>query len=228
MMIKKIILLGTSLTLALPAVGVAQNTLRLNADEAKGTHIAASADTLYLSYNAGVTPFSVMSNATFTATALEADGHTPATWFRVASSQDDRVLLAQDYTYGMDGRTGILRLAADGFTKDVAVVQRANTSSSKLQGDFRLTVTGQASQAQTGEGIERSYDGNTSTLYHSPYGGGTTFPVTLTYTLTGENRHVDYIIYTPRLDGQTNGNFGAFTVEYTTADAPGAWEKLGD
>ena len=225
---KKIALLGTSLALAFPLASVAQNTLRLNEDAAKSTHIATSTDTLFVSYNEGVTPLAVMSNATFTAEALDADGRTPATWFRVAGSQPDRVVIAQDYSYSLNSRDGILRLTAgDGTVRDIPVVQQSNNAAATLQGDFRLTVTGEASQSQPGEGIERTYDGNTSTLYHSPY-SGTSFPVTLTYTLSGSDRHVDYIIYTPRTDSNTNGNFGAFTVEYTTTDASGVWKKLGD
>ena len=51
------------------------------------------------------------------------------------------------------------------------------------------------------------------TLYHSNYNSQNTFPITLTYTLK-EVSHVDYAVYTPRQDGNVNGNFQEVTVSY--------------
>lgn len=65
-----------------------------------------------------------------------------------------------------------------------------------------------ASDSQSGEGIERTYDGDVSTLWHSPYnnnqGGG--FPFTLTYNFKNVD-HIDYLRYVPRTSGGSNGNF---------------------
>ncbi len=75
----------------------------------------------------------------------------------------------------------------------------------------KITIkNGAASAAQFGESIEKSFDGNTSTWYHSPW-GGTTFPVTLTYNLN-EASDLDYFVYTTRTDGSVNGNFKEFDV----------------
>lgn len=70
-----------------------------------------------------------------------------------------------------------------------------------------------ASQSQPGYAIGLSYDGQTSTFWHSPWGSTTTsFPVTLTYRFA-EPQHVDYIRYTPRQDGNSNGNWRQITVK---------------
>ncbi len=76
-------------------------------------------------------------------------------------------------------------------------------------------VSGKASQQNSAnESIEKSFDGNKATIYHSPWGNGTRFPVTLTYNFA-KVEDVDYFIYTPR-SGQTNGNFEKVDVEYST------------
>lgn len=71
---------------------------------------------------------------------------------------------------------------------------------SEMPGDVELPIaSAQASQLQPGEGIERTYDKDISTLYHSPY-SGTGFPVELTYHFQ-QPSHVDYLVYTPRQGG---------------------------
>ncbi len=77
-----------------------------------------------------------------------------------------------------------------------------------------------ASSFQPGENIERSFDGDFNTLYHSSW-TATTFPVTLNYRLDGETT-IDYLRYTPRKFG-TNGNFGNVEIHYNTAEeGPGS------
>ncbi len=65
-----------------------------------------------------------------------------------------------------------------------------------------------------GEGIARTYDNNTATLYHSNYAGGG-FPISLTYNFT-TNPSIDYITYVPRQDGGSNGIFGTGEIWYKT------------
>lgn len=82
-----------------------------------------------------------------------------------------------------------------------------------LQGSF-------ASSFQPGENIERSFDGDLNTLYHSSY-NNTIFPVVLNYRLDGA-AEVDYMVYTPRSFG-SNGNFGKVEIKYNTSEAgPGS------
>lgn len=93
-----------------------------------------------------------------------------------------------------------------------------NATSSGILDDIKLTVSsGSASSSQSGEGIEKSYDGDLTTLYHSRY-GATTYPITLTYNFAGTDS-LDYIIYTPRQSG-SNGIFKQFTVKVFSAENP--------
>ncbi len=78
-----------------------------------------------------------------------------------------------------------------------------------LPQDQKITVTSAtASASQPGEGIENSYDGSTSTIYHSPW-TGTTFPITLTYNFNPSE--LNLIVYTTRMGG-INGNFREFSI----------------
>ena len=67
-----------------------------------------------------------------------------------------------------------------------------------------LIQSGVASSYQSGAEIDKSFDGDKSTMYHSSW-SNTSFPVTLTYTLN-ETSDLDYFIYTTRSSG-ANGNF---------------------
>lgn len=81
-----------------------------------------------------------------------------------------------------------------------------------IAGDTQLKVVkGEASAGQPGEGIENSFDGDHSTIYHSPW-NNTEFPVNLTYQFA-EAQNVDYLVYKPRPSGD-NGLFGQFELWY--------------
>lgn len=71
-----------------------------------------------------------------------------------------------------------------------------------------------ASSYQPGENIEKSFDNDLNTLYHSSW-SNTIFPVTLNYRFDG-NTPIDYLRYYPRSDGGTNGNFGNVIIKYNT------------
>lgn len=94
-----------------------------------------------------------------------------------------------------------------------------------IEGDIQLKIgTGEASSAQSGEGIGMSFDGDPATIYHSPW-SNTQFPVTLTYTFE-KPEHVDYLVYKPR-SGSDNGLFGNFELWFTTKSNP-EYKKIGN
>lgn len=83
--------------------------------------------------------------------------------------------------------------------------------------DIKATILVEGSTAssyQTGENIEKSFDGDLTTLYHSSW-SNTEFPVVLNYRLDG-NTPIDYLRYIPRTDGATNGDFGNVSISYNT------------
>lgn len=78
--------------------------------------------------------------------------------------------------------------------------------------DTLITIaSGEASSFQEGEGIEQSFDGDFSTLYHSLYrfpenDAPGYFPISLTYRFQ-KPETLDYLEYYPRTDGGINGIF---------------------
>jgi len=85
--------------------------------------------------------------------------------------------------------------------------------------DLRVSILAEgtvASSFQPGENINRSFDGNLNTLYHSSY-NSTSFPVELNYRFNGTTP-IDYLRYFPRSDGGANGNFGNVAISYNTID----------
>jgi hypothetical protein len=68
------------------------------------------------------------------------------------------------------------------------------------------------------ESIEKTYDGNPGTIYHSQYNFGVqdSKPAILTYNFTN-NPSIDYITYYPRQDGNANGRFGNVEIYYKLA-----------
>ena len=85
-----------------------------------------------------------------------------------------------------------------------------------IKGDIKLKVKdGTASSFQGGGEIEKSFDGDYSTIYHSSWNnsGSNYFPITLTYNLE-EVSDVDYLVYYPRTDG-ANGKFKEVEIQYS-------------
>lgn len=93
--------------------------------------------------------------------------------------------------------------------------------------DIKIQPTGgYASDYQNGEEINKSFDGNMSTLYHSNWNPAQNpFPITLKYYFSG-SYSIDYLVYHPRQDGGSNGNFKEFELYYTNED--NVETKLGD
>lgn len=77
-----------------------------------------------------------------------------------------------------------------------------------------------ASSFQPGENIEKSFDGDVSTLYHCDWNAtAATFPISLIYKFDGQTA-MNYLRYTPRQDGGPNGLFGNVKISYNTISNP--------
>lgn len=91
-------------------------------------------------------------------------------------------------------------------------------------GDILIPISrGQADQEQSGEEIDKSFDGTTDTWYHSPW-SGTKLPVQLDYFFETP-QEVDYFIYKPRGSGD-NGAFAQFDLYVSTTEKE-SYEKIG-
>lgn len=96
--------------------------------------------------------------------------------------------------------------------------------------DTKYTVsTGSATSNASESPFSYSYDGNYSTFWHTAYGSGRALAnggtVTAKWDL-GSSKNVDFITYTPRTDGNANGNWGAFTLQYSTDNSN--WTTIGN
>lgn len=101
-----------------------------------------------------------------------------------------------------------------GISKTISITQRGLSGyealgQDDLGNDIKLQVeSATASSFQQGSEIEKSFDGDYNTIYHSSWsnGGANYFPIDLEYVLEQPVDRLDYIIYHPR-QGGSNGNF---------------------
>lgn len=111
---------------------------------------------------------------------------------------------------------------------ELVLVQKSMTASADdietPQDEYVAPSSGSHSEAQPGAGIEKSYDRDLSTSYHSIWSQTANFPVILTYNFV-DKEAIDYILYYPPTNG--NGNFGEFELWIQANGAP-ALEKYGD
>lgn len=168
----------------------------------------------------------------------------------VPEIQDGKLILNAEENTTSGARKAVLSIRSrGGVVSEFTVVQPgwniADLAESTV--DDRLVIPvravdacknslGQANSAS--EGIEKSYDGKTSTFYHSNWNGfdsavPSQHPV-LEYYFTAadapadETVEIESITYVPRADGGTNGNFGLIDVEVGTLGPDGniVWTKI--
>ena len=213
-----------TLAFGLAALTAGGQTIRPVADESKATHILTSKDTLRLAYNAGIGTVAVSTNAAGYSVEPAAD----APWVTCRKEANGNLTFFAQYHYdAMKPRYATFTLKSDDGTcsHPLVICQRANTSAADL-GDKKIAIqNATASSTQSGTEINKSYDDNINTIWHSSWSGAS-FPINATYTFK-EASHIDYLIYTPRLDSR-NGRWGMVTVYYATADAPTTFVKACD
>ncbi|GHV40478.1 carbohydrate-binding protein [Bacteroidia bacterium] len=121
-----------------------------------------------------------------------------------------------------NARTAIVSLEGENIRKTVTVAQAGRSSSTgEIKDDIKITVkSGRASSVQPGTDIDKSFDGNLSTIYHSNWSTSSAdLPISLTYNFENVET-MDYLVYNPRSDGGTNGNFKEFDLYIATSDNP--------
>lgn len=101
-----------------------------------------------------------------------------------------------------------------------------STGIENIKDDIKVKITGgEASSLQPGSGLEKSFDGDMTTIYHSKWDNSAAdyFPITLTYRFAAGS-DMDYFVYYPRADGQ-NGLFKEVEIRVkSNANARGADE----
>ena len=97
--------------------------------------------------------------------------------------------------------------------------------------DTQYTISSSGSSATSNASespFSNTYDGNTSTFWHSNYSSGQALSGSGTVTAKwdlGSLKSVDYITYVPRQDGNSNGHWGQFTLQYSTNNS--SWTTIG-
>ena len=118
--------------------------------------------------------------------------------------------------------------------KKALVIQKGQTGYNLLEpgndikADLKVPVSsGKSSSFQQGENIEKSFDGNMSTIYHSAWENSDTdyFPITLEYFFENQES-IDYLVYYPRTEGH-NGFFKETEIWVSTQETP-SYTKLLD
>lgn len=189
---------------ALAFVGHVQaQSVKLDNSNIKKQVLMIGRESLTLDYS-DFTTVAVAANCNYTATPN--DG-----WLTTRRMDNGNTAIFAQSNYNMASRQGSITFKSE----DGTVVRKLTVTQTGFDASDRSIpiASGTASNYQSGEGIERSFDGDYATLYHSNYNSQNTFPITLTYTLK-EVSHVDYAVYTPRQDGNVNGNFQEVTVSY--------------
>lgn len=186
----------------------------------KAPAILVSFDNLIAGYLDSLITVEVVSNVDFTITPK-------SDWLKVVQFKDNFLYLKTTQNEADVERVGSIEVAEVGGTtkKTVQITQSKNNAASFIKGDIKIKVSsGSASQEQPGEGIEKSFDGDYNTIYHSPWGDGTKMPVTLTYNFTNVPK-IDYLVYNPRRSGG-NGNFNDIEV-YTKKEGDADFTLFG-
>ena len=201
-----------ALFMTLFATNAQAQTLKLGQEKGNANLIVAPSEYIILGYNDFAT-IALSSNYPYDNISCDAD------WLTWKVQKNGNIAIFPTPNYNLANRTAHLTI---GLSKDATDIQSGTTAKTifitqegKNTSDKQIAIkSGTASQAESGYAITRSFDGDNSTFYHSPWSSATTrFPVTLTYNLN-EPSHVDYAIYTPRQDGNNNGNFQEVVVAY--------------
>lgn len=100
------------------------------------------------------------------------------------------------------------------------------TSDNDIKDDIKVSVSrATASSFQPGGEIEKSFDGDYNSIYHSSWdnGGSNYFPITLEYFFENQES-IDYLLYYPRQEGY-NGHFKEVEIWVSTEAKP-TYEKV--
>lgn len=158
------------------------------------------------------------------------------TWVTVVSKTDTLVMLRIDANVLQTPRsmTLVFQESNGGDVKRELILNQKAYSyePSKpegLESDKQVMVSsGKASSFQPGSNIDKSYDGDRNTIYHSNWTNSASnyFPITLDYYFTDNQSKINYLVYYPRPSG-SNGNFKEIEVWYQRAGDE-SYIKYGD
>lgn len=119
-------------------------------------------------------------------------------------------------------RTAIVSVKAGDISKSITISQLGLDSyADDIKDDIRVLVSSaETSSYQSGTNIDKSIDGDYTTIYHSKWDNSASdyFPITMTYKFSNIST-IDYFVYYPRQDG-TNGHIKEFELWVATEANP--------
>lgn len=159
---------------------------------------------------------------------------TDATWIKPLTNTRAVEMVKKEYRFDVsfNGEEAVrttelvVKQKEGTLEKKVLVTQKAQTgytgeSTGDIKDDVKVPISrASASSFQKGEEIEKSFDGDYNTIYHSSWNnsGDDYFPITLEYFFDNQES-IDYLVYYPRLEGY-NGHFKEVEIWASTQDAP--------
>lgn len=164
-----------------------------------------------------------------------------ATWLTEKEPSDSRAaMVKKNFTYLVawnkeesQRRSEIIVRQINGtLEKKALVIQKPQegyqgTSNGDIKDDVKVPVSsGTASSFQPGAGLEKSFDGNYESMYHSAWANSDVhyFPITLDYHFT-EQESIDYLVYHPRNQG-SNGLFKQVEIWVASEASPTLTKRM--
>ncbi|MBP5771088.1 MAG: M60 family metallopeptidase [Bacteroidaceae bacterium] len=190
---------------------------------AKANLILATTTDKSLSYLAHADTIPVVGTARQSYTAA-----TNADWLTATRSASGLVLSAA-FNDG-EARTANVTLTSGTTTKTLTVTQEANAIKNLLPVQIKVSSASASSEETVAENtpLANAYDDDPTTFYHSKwYGGETTFPVTLTFTLPSGTHRLSRIEYLPRVVGNASGRFKEVEVQISTNIYSSSFTSVG-
>ena len=165
-----------------------------------------------VSYSERTLCYDITSNVDYTVTS-------DADWVSVRKADNGVVYVHVQYNKLGEERTAHVVFANEDskLNETLTITQSRNESFKELPKDIQVSVaSATANTTNSGYGIEKTYDNNESTFWHSQWQPSNfvvsgTNPAILTYNFNKVD-HIDYIEYVTRQDGNSNGNFGKVEV----------------
>lgn len=165
-----------------------------------------------VSYSERTLCYDITSNVDYTVTS-------DADWVSVRKADNGVVYVHVQYNKLGEERTAHVVFANEDskLSETLTITQSRNESFKELPKDIQVSVaSATANTTNSGYGIEKTYDNNESTFWHSQWQPSNfvvseTNPAILTYNFKNVD-HIDYIEYVTRQDGNSNGNFGKVAV----------------
>lgn len=165
-----------------------------------------------VSYSERTLCYDITSNVDYTVTS-------DADWVSVRKADNGVVYVHVQYNKLGEERTAHVVFANEDskLSETLTIAQSRNESFKELPKDIQVSVaSATANTTNSGYGIEKTYDNNESTFWHSQWQPSNfvvseTNPAILTYNFKNVD-HIDYIEYVTRQDGNSNGNFGKVAV----------------